>query len=236
MMVEVPSMAIYEVIIIENSSPMKDETLAHRLGFIPLTTELEDYILPDNCTCNSELGCSKCSVTLTLEVEAPNKIRTIYSKELKSYDPKIVPVSNKIPIVKIAPDQKIRLEAYAKLGLGRDHVKWQPTSQCTYKYASALHIVTKRCDLCQKCVEACPKRILEIDGKVRIIDYTKCNVCKECEKACPKDAIKVEALKDTFIFTLESTGSLPPEKIFLESVKILKEKTDDFIKQLSDVK
>jgi hypothetical protein len=37
----------------------------------------------------------------------------------------------------------------------------------------------------------------------------------------------VERLKDTFIFNVESTGELPPERIFLESIRILKEKTDE---------
>jgi DNA-directed RNA polymerase subunit D len=146
---------------------------------------------------------------------------------LISIDPEVVPVSDKIPIVKMAQSQKVRFEAYAKLGLGLDHVKWQPTSSCTHKYAADIQVDHEKCNLCKKCLDACLKQVLAVNGQVNVIDLEKCNLCKECEKVCPIDAIRVERIKDTFIFNVESTGVLPPERIFLESIRILKEKTDE---------
>jgi len=52
---EVPCMAIDEVVIIENSSVLQDEIIAHRLGLIPLKTDLDGYNLPEECSCKSEL-------------------------------------------------------------------------------------------------------------------------------------------------------------------------------------
>src|SRR2546428_10929048 len=69
MLSEVPVMAIDDVMILENNSVMYDEILAHRLGLIPITTDLESYNLPEECTCKSELGCSKCRASLSLEIE-----------------------------------------------------------------------------------------------------------------------------------------------------------------------
>lgn len=39
-------------------------------------------------------------------------------------DQTVKPVSDKIPIVQLAPGQKIKLEAYARLGRGSTHAKW----------------------------------------------------------------------------------------------------------------
>ena len=69
--------------------------------------------------------------------------------------------------------------------------------------------------------------MLAIKGQVNVIGLEKCNLCKQCEKICPIDAIRVEKIKDSFIINVESMGGLPPERIFLESIKILKEKTDE---------
>ncbi|HJU33487.1 MAG TPA: hypothetical protein VJ695_00040, partial [Nitrososphaera sp.] len=42
-------------------------------------------------------------------------------------------VSKDIPIVVLAPNQKLKFEAYARLGTGKDHAKWQPTSAAVVK-------------------------------------------------------------------------------------------------------
>lgn len=237
MIAEVPSMTIDDVIIIENSSPIKDEVLAHRLGLIPLRTDLDSYNLPEKCTCNSEIGCNKCSVTLTLEVEAQQETQTVYSRGLLSNNPDIIPISENIPMMKLGPGQKIRLEAYAKLGIGKVHAKWQPVSACSYKYASVIEIEDKKCDLCRKCIECCSKKILRVEnGSLSVFEAEKCNLCGDCMKTCPQQAIKIERVKNAFIFNIESTGALPSGRIFYEAVKILKKKNDTFIEQLFELK
>ena len=45
----------------------------------------------------------------------------------------VKPVSKDIPIVVLAPNQKLKFEAYARLGVGKDHAKWQPTSAAVVK-------------------------------------------------------------------------------------------------------
>ena len=125
---QVPTLAIDDVVILENSSVMFDELVAHRLGLIPLKTDLDRFNLPDQCDCKSALGCPKCRVLLVLDAEASDRVRTVSSGDLISEDPESKPVSDNIPIVKLAPGQKIKLEAYARLGKGSEHAKWQPTA------------------------------------------------------------------------------------------------------------
>ena len=124
---QVPTMAIDDVVILENSSVMFDELVAHRLGLIPLKTDLNRYNLPEDCDCKSALGCPKCRVLLVLDAEAADKVRTVNSGDLVSEDPETKPISDLIPIVKLAHGQKVKLGAYARLGKGSEHAKWQAT-------------------------------------------------------------------------------------------------------------
>jgi DNA-directed RNA polymerase subunit D len=61
------------------------------------------------------------------------KTKIVTSGELLSEDELVQPVSKDIPIVVLAPSQKLKFEAYARLGVGKDHAKWQPTSAAVVK-------------------------------------------------------------------------------------------------------
>jgi len=235
---EVPSMAIDEVVIIENSSMLHDEILAHRLGLIPLKTDLDSYNLPEECSCKSELGCNLCRVSLTLDVEANEGVRTIYSGDLVAENPNIRPVSEKIPIAKLAPNQHLKLEAYARLGKGEKHAKWQPVSVCAYKHFPKVKINEKECDSCGKCVDICPKRVLSLSNggkKLELRNIVDCTVCKDCVDACPKNppAVEVAWDKDVFVLDIESTGALPVERVVNEAIKILDRKFESFLELLA---
>jgi len=127
----VPIFAIDTVDIIENSSVLPDEGLAHRLGLIPLKTDLSRFNEPSKCDCKSETGCTNCRVMLVLDSGDSDVTRTILSDELSSEDESIKPVSDKIPIVQLAPGQKIKAECYARLGRGTEHAKWNSANIST---------------------------------------------------------------------------------------------------------
>lgn len=231
MISEVPCMTVDDLFIFDNSSVVPDEVLAHRIGLVPLKTDLDSYVLPEKCECGSDLGCSLCRVVLTLDVESDAGNRTVTSGDMVSEDPKIVPASPEIPLAKLASRQAIRLEAYARLGIGKVHAKWQPVSSAVYQHVAEIEIDEKRCTACAKCVEACPMGVLSVDeGKLKIVDIYACTQCGECVKACPEApaAISQGMKNDLFVFTVESTGCLPPERIVSEAARVLIAKLDDF--------
>ena len=124
----VPIFAIDTVDIIENSSALADEALAHRLALIPIKTDLSRFVEPSKCDCKSETGCSNCRVMLILDSGDTDVTRTILSNELTSEDKDVSPISDKIPIMQLAPGQRIKLEAYARLGRGTEHAKWNSSN------------------------------------------------------------------------------------------------------------
>jgi len=228
---EVPVFAIDDVVIVENTSILFDEMIAHRLSLIPLTTDLESYQCPEyELEELSEESKMRCQVVLTLEKEANDKPVIVYSGDLESEDPGVIPVFDNIPIVKLAPGQRLVVEAYARLGVGKLHAKWQPVSSVAYKYMPKIIVDTNKCDLCGDCVKACPRDILSIHNDALIIgDLLRCTLCKSCEEACPLDAIHADWFDDQFIFQLESTGALPPEKIVDFAAQTIYEKVDKLI-------
>lgn len=232
---QVPSMAIDEVVMIENSSILQDEMIAHRLGLTPLKTDLDGYNLPEECSCKSEFGCNLCRVTLTLDAESKDGTRTVYSGELISENPEVIPVSDRVPIIKLAKGQKLKLEAYARLGKGKVHAKWQPVSMCAYKYFPKIDVTSRDCESCTKCVDMCPTKVLGMkDGKVEVRDLLACTLCMDCVDACPQKpkGIKVKWEKNAFIMNIESTGALPPERILQEANKILDKQLKEFAEQV----
>ena len=123
--------AIDTVDIIENTSVLPDEGLAHRLGLIPLKTDLSRFNEPSKCDCQSESGCSNCKILLVLDSGEAEETRSVLSSELSSEDETIKPVSGKIPIIQLAPGQQIKIECYARLGRGTEHAKWNASNVAT---------------------------------------------------------------------------------------------------------
>ncbi len=124
----VPVFAIDTVDIIQNTSVLPDEGLAHRLGLIPLKTDLKRFNEPSKCDCQSESGCSNCKVLLVLDSGEGEETRSVLSSELSSEDETIKPTSDTIPIVQLAPGQQIKVECYARLGRGTEHAKWNSSN------------------------------------------------------------------------------------------------------------
>jgi DNA-directed RNA polymerase subunit D len=94
---------------------------------------------------------------------------------------------------------------------------------CTYKYYPKIKI-SKTCDACGECVDICPRKVLVKKGsKIEVQDLVSCTLCQDCAEACPKEpaAIEVTPEEATFIFNVESTEALPPQRIVEESLKIL---------------
>ena len=236
---EVPTLAIEDVRIYDNTSAFFDEMLAHRLGLIPIKTDLSTYSTQENCTCGGA-GCPGCTVTFTLSVEGP---KTVLSSDLIPQDPKATPVYDNIPIVKLTKGQKLVVEARAVLNTGREHAKWQPTLVCGYKNYPVVSI-SETCDACGNCVDECPREVLVTKGKKVEIAEGKlpdCSMCRLCERAClasgigDEPAITISAEADRYIFVVESDGSLPVKEIMDRALQYIRDQSNELERQLGEI-
>ncbi len=226
----VPTMAIEDVEIRKNSSVLYDEVIAHRLGLLPLTTDLSSYNLPSKCKCNGE-GCASCQAKLTIEAEGPG---IITASELKSKDPAVKPVFAETPIVKLLKGQKIELEATAILGTGKQHSKWNP-GHVWYKQKEIVNIGNVKDP--HKVAESCPPGVFEVrNGKLTVNEdrLMQVDLAGLAEEASGKE-VTVEKTDD-FIMFIESFGQLNCKEILEQAAKALDEDMEEFEKLLKEAK
>lgn len=112
----VKTFAIDEVTFYENSSNMWDEYIAHRIGLIPIKSSGKHSE-------NEE-------VLFSLEEEGP---KTVYSGSLKSNDKDVKVANEKIPIVKLNENERLKLDGKAVLRNALVHAKFQP-ALVSYEY------------------------------------------------------------------------------------------------------
>lgn len=132
---EVPTMAVEEILIIENGSSMPNDVLAHRISLIPFISDIDNYVAPEECACGSKLGCDRCAVRYILRAEAKDEPLTVYSGDMipEDQNTKVRPVSPKIPVIKLARGQRIEMELYVRVGRGKKHAKWQAAISSLYE-------------------------------------------------------------------------------------------------------
>ncbi len=198
----VPTLAIEEVLIQENSSALYDEVLSHRLGLLPLTTPIGEYKMrsefPDDGVARAE-----CEVKATLEAVGP---KTVYAEELQFADPAVKCAYPKMVIVKLLKDQSIKLEATAILGQGVEHAKWA-AANAYYQHAPIIKDGAKT-------IEVLPKDIL--DKKSQEIFVTAKGTLSTDAITASKP--QIEHSKEDFLFTIESWGQMSPKDVLEQAI------------------
>lgn len=140
-----------------------------------------------------------------------------------------------IILAKLRPGQEIDFDVHAVKGIGREHAKWSPVSQASYRLLPEIHlkenIYDKDAEMFQKCF---PEGVIEIEmenGKKKAVvkDARNDTVSRECLRYDEfKNKVALKRVRDHFIFNIESMGQYDsPVEIFLESCKVLTQKCID---------
>jgi len=259
---EVPTMSIEKVMILNNTSIMQDEVLAHRLGLIPIKADprmfqnksSDEYTPQDSIEFQLSVKCTKNKNPKNSTEEEKYTNCKVYSKDLiwVPNDEQVEmlgegnsfrPVHDDILIMKLRPGQEIDLKVYCEKGIGKDHAKFSPVSTATYRL---LPEITFKKDItgkdAEELVSICPMKVFDIEDigkgnlKATVARPRSCTMCRECirhEKYT--DSIKLGRVRDHFIFSVESTGAMPAREVFQEALKVLIEKCNAIETELDNL-
>ncbi len=126
-------------------------------------------------------------------------------------------------------------------GQGKTHAKWSPVATARYRMLPEVVLLEDvGDDLAEELVQKCPMKVFDIEDfgggrkKAKVVRPRECTLCRECIRGDGWDKrVQLRRVKEHFIFTIESTGALPPEVLFTEAVKILEEKCERILAELS---
>jgi len=130
MISEIPVLSIDWLEIHDNTSSVFDEMIAQRLGLIPLVFDPSKFNLTDECKCKNK-GCPSCQVVFALEKTGAG---IVYSKDMKSSNKTVKPTDPGFMLLELLGDQKVKLEAIARLGTGKEHAKFQAANAVYQNY------------------------------------------------------------------------------------------------------
>lgn len=230
---EVPTLAIDWVQLEANSTVLHDEFIAHRLGLIPLISDEVVENMTDARNCECESFCERCAVKFELHVKCDDeKPLNVTTKDLRAVNSKVAPVTSRdrdmddpsyaddkeILIVKLRLKQELKLTAYAKKGIGKEHAKWNPTSSVSFEYD--------------------PDNAFRHTSFYKPEEWPKSEYSDKVDEPGPfqEAEYKSEGRPTKFYLNVESSGALKPTNIVMLGFTALKSKLEYLGSQLQGIK
>lgn len=158
----------------------------------------------------------------------------------------IAPVHPDILLTKMRPDQELNILMHAVKGIGVDHAKFSQVATASYRLLPTIDILEPILNEDAKKFAKCfsPGVIeLEKDGdgsgdvKAVVRDPMRDTVSRECLRHDElKNKVKLGRQRDHFIFSVESVGQFDSDELFVDSVKIMREKCVRLKRCLADLR
>jgi len=248
---EVPTIAIESCFIYNNTSIMHDEILAHRLGLVPIKADPrvfdfvgDDGVLSEDNHLKFKLNV-KCTKNPDAKPDATDPKELYINSNVMSGDLEWIPQGNQraehgdiapvhpdILLTKLRPGQEVDIEMNCVKGIGKEHAKWSPVGTASYRLLPEIVLLRPYVGEQATQLQAVfGQGVIEVEKGADGIDVAKVanarayNMNREVHRH-PElaDGVRLQRVRDHFIFSVESTGALPAVELVKYSMAVLQEK------------
>ncbi|XP_012874639.1 PREDICTED: DNA-directed RNA polymerases I and III subunit RPAC1 isoform X2 [Dipodomys ordii] len=214
LLAEVPTMAVEKVLVYNNTSIVQDEILAHRLGLIPIHADPRLFEYRNQ---GDEEGTEIDTLQFRLQVRCTRNPQA--AKD--SSDPNELYVNHKV---------YTRHMTWVPLGNQADVFPEGTIRPVHDDILIAQLRPGQEIDLLMHCVKGIGKKVARVVNP-RLDTFSR-EVFRN-EKL--KKVVRLARVRDHYIFSVESTGVLPPDVLVSEAIKILMAKCRRFLDELDAV-
>nr|XP_033792972.1 DNA-directed RNA polymerases I and III subunit RPAC1 [Geotrypetes seraphini] len=261
LLAEVPTMAVEKVFVYNNTSIIQDEILAHRLGLIPIKADPrlfeyrnqgdEEGTEIDTLQFQLKIKCTR-NPRASKDSSDPNELylnHRVYTKHMQWVpignqadmfpDSAIRPVHEDILIAQLRPGQELDLCMHCVKGIGKDHAKFSPVATASYRLLPEISLLQpiegELAETLKKCFSPGVIEVQNLNGrKVAKVANARLDTCSReiFRHEEFKNLVRLARVRDHYIFSVESTGVLPPDVLMSEAIKVLMGKCQKFLDEL----
>uniref|UniRef100_A0A8C5C713 DNA-directed RNA polymerases I and III subunit RPAC1 n=1 Tax=Gadus morhua TaxID=8049 RepID=A0A8C5C713_GADMO len=174
----------------------------------------------------------------------------VYSKDMKWVpignqadvfaDINIGPVHGDILLAQLRPGQELDIVMHCVKGIGQDHAKFSPVATASYRLLPEISLLEtvegEKAERLRGCFSRGVMELEDRDGrKFAKVVNSRLDTCSRevLRHEDLKNLVKLARVRDHFIFTVESSGVLPPDVLVTEAIKVLMTKCSRFLNELN---
>nr|XP_020463266.1 DNA-directed RNA polymerases I and III subunit RPAC1 isoform X2 [Monopterus albus] len=154
-------------------------------------------------------------------------------------DSRIGPVLDDILIAQLRPGHELDIVMHCVKGIGKDHAKFSPVATASYRLLPEITLLEpvegEKAERLKRCFSQGVIDLEDVKGKkvAKVVDSRLDTCSREVLRHDDlKNLVKLGRVRDHFIFTVESTGILPPDVLVTEAIKVLMAKCQRFLSEL----
>ncbi|XP_061645074.1 DNA-directed RNA polymerases I and III subunit RPAC1 isoform X1 [Phyllopteryx taeniolatus] len=154
-------------------------------------------------------------------------------------DSSITPVHDDILIALLRPGQELDIIMHCVKGIGKDHAKFSPVATASYRLLPEITLLDtvkgEKAERLKRCFSQGVIELEDVNGSkvAKVVNSRLDTSSREILRHDDlKNVVKLGRVRDHFIFSVESTGILPPNVLVTEAIKVLMAKCQRFLHEL----